>query len=184
RARVGEDVDRLEVSRRFERYGVAFLEEELRDEADRLLSAARDQDLVVARRETTRVQPRRDRATQLGKSGRQVTVTSREPRHSVFQRDELFRDGAGARKVRAEELDRSARSLDQAPVDRVTAKRWRLVAGRRRPPGRRAHAGAASLTGLEPSLLAQDFVRGHDRRPADREKARQVSLGRHAPPGL
>ena len=179
-ARVGEDVHRPEVGRRFERHGIAFLEEKLRDETDRLLGAARDEDLILARRQPSRVQPSRDRAAQLRKTGRQVTVVSCEPRDSLFQRDELSGDCAGPRKVRAQKLDRSAGALDQAPVHGVPSKRRRLVAGRRRATRRRAHTRAASLPGLEPAFLAKGFVRGHHRRPADGEQAREVSLRRDA----
>jgi len=113
------------------------------------------------------------------KTGRQVTVVSCEPRDSLFQRDELSGDRAGPRKVRAQKLDRSAGALDQAPVHRVPSKRRRLVTGRR-AARRRTHTRAASLPGLEPAFLAKGFVRGHHRRPADSEQAREISLRRDA----
>jgi hypothetical protein len=176
RPRVREEIHRPQVGRGFERDRVAALEKERRDQTDRLLRAARDQDLPFGRRKAASFQAGRDRAPQLRKSRRQVPVIPREPRDSVLQREDFSRDRAGPRKVGAEKLDRPAGALDEAPVNRVPPERRRFVSRSDGAPRARANAGAAAAPALEPPLLPQNFVRRDDGRPAHRQESRKVAF--------
>ena len=128
-ARIREQVHRAEVGRGLECDRISALKEERRDEPDRLLRAARDQDLLFPGRQPAGVEPGGDRAPQLGQARGQVSVVSREPRDPVLQGEDLPGDRSRAGKVRAQELDRPAGTLDQASIDRVAPKRGRLVPG-------------------------------------------------------
>jgi hypothetical protein len=153
-------------------------------ERDRLLRAARDEHLVLGRRQAAPLQVPRDRSAQRGQAERAVAVLARGLVDRRRRGGDALLDQVGQRRqARAGQVDgtRPRGEAREAGVAFQLHDRARRHPLREAARGRcAAHERAAALPALEALVLPERRVRLHDRRAADREVLCQHPLGGQA----
>ena len=172
--RAAHDVEHTRVGDLLRQHRRARLAQQRGHQADRLLRARGDQDLLAARGHPLGGHQRGDLPAQLGHAGGVVPgpvhllrqgVTGHLAQHPAHH--------GGRRRARRGELDHVLVLVQQAAVE---LGREGPLAGRGRVG--RTDPRAAALAAVEPARLLQLPVGPHDRRPAQLQPPRQVALGR------